>query len=121
MGSVAVGGNVIELVEEHVSAFNARDVGRLLAGLSGEVVWQTGSDTFIGLDQVGCLLRDSAGLLPVLEIKSVFADGERAAVEMTERYRHEGQTHEVPIAVFFSFTRELISRVKVFREGSADP
>ena len=93
----------------------------MLAGLSEEVVWQTGLDTFIGLDQVGGLLRDSAGLLPVLEIKSVLADGERAAVEMTERYSHEGQPHEVPIAVFYSFTRELISRVKVFREGSADP
>jgi hypothetical protein len=120
MRSVAAG-DVTELVEEHVSAFNAGDVARVLAGLSEEVVWQTGSDTFVGLDQVGDLLRGSAALLPVLEIKSVLADGERAAVEMTERYRYEGQTHEVPIAVFFSFTRELISRVKVFREGSADP
>jgi hypothetical protein len=51
----------------------------------------------------------------------VLVDGQRAAVEMIERYLHEGQTHAVAIAVFFSFDHGLISRVKVFREGSADP
>ena len=40
---------------------------------------------------------------------------------MTEQYLHEGQTHEMAIAVFLSFDRGLVSRVKVFREGSADP
>ncbi|MBV8948140.1 MAG: nuclear transport factor 2 family protein [Solirubrobacterales bacterium] len=114
-------GDVIELVEAHVGAFNAGEVGRVLAGLATDVVWQTGSDEFVGLDDVERLLRGAAGLFPALEIKRVLVDGQRAAVEMIERYLHEGQAREVAIAVFFSFEGGLISRVKVFREGSADP
>ena len=98
---------VVELVEVHVAAFNAGDVGGVLAGLGEDVVWQTGSDTFVGVGQVERLLRDAAGLFPVLEIKSVLVDGQRAAVEMTERYLHEGKTHEVTIAVFFSALRSI--------------
>jgi hypothetical protein len=121
MGPVVASRTVGELVEEHVAAFNAHDVRRVLDGLADDVVWQTGSDMFVGLRQVERLLREAAGLFPMLEIKSMLVGGQRAAVEMTERYLHEGRTREVAIAVFFSFDRGLISRVKVFREGSADP
>ena len=68
--------DVVDLVEEHVSAFNAGDVGRVLEGLTEDVVSHTGSDGFVGLDQVEHLLRDAAGLFPVLEIKSVLVDGQ---------------------------------------------
>jgi hypothetical protein len=120
-GTVAASRDVVGLVEEHVSAVNAQEVGRALEGLAENVVWQTGWDTFVGLDQVEHLLRGAAELFPVLEIKSMLIDGERAAVEMIERYLHDAHPHEVAIAVFVSFEDRSISRVKVFREGSADP
>ncbi|MBV8947365.1 MAG: nuclear transport factor 2 family protein [Solirubrobacterales bacterium] len=78
-------GDVIELVEEHVCAFNAGEVGRVLAGLAADVVWQTGSDEFVGLDEVERLLHGEAGLFPVLETKRVLVDGQRRAEKSARR------------------------------------
>jgi hypothetical protein len=113
--------DVAELVREHVAAFNALDVERVLRGLSAGIVWQTGADTFVGTEEVAGLLRSAGGLSPRLDVVDLLTDGDRAAVEMTERYWHEGREHQTRIAVFFWFDGELITRVKVFREGSADP
>jgi hypothetical protein len=41
----------------------------VLEGLAADVGWQTGADTFVGLDQVEHLLRGAAGRFPLVEIK----------------------------------------------------
>jgi len=51
----------------------------------------------------------------------VVAGGAAAAVEMVEHYRYEGVDKVAAIAAFFAFDGPLIKRVKVYREGSADP
>jgi hypothetical protein len=61
------------------------------------------------------------GLTPSLEIRSVVAGDAAAAVEMVERYLYEGVDKVAAIAAFFAFDGPLIKRVKVYREGSADP
>jgi hypothetical protein len=61
------------------------------------------------------------GLAPSLEIRSVVAGDAAAAVEMVEHHRHEGVDEVAVIAAFFAFDGALIKRVKVYREGSADP
>ena len=112
----------IELVRTHVSAFNQRDLVGLLDGLSLEVVWQTGGDTIVGHAEVGALMAAAfEELTPSLEIRSVVAGEAAAAVEMVERYRYEGVDKVAVIAAFFAFDGPLIKRVKVYREGSADP
>ena len=61
-----------ELVRAHVSAFNERELVGLLDGLSLEVVWQTGGDTFVGRAEVGALMAAAfERLTPSLEIRSV--------------------------------------------------
>jgi len=60
------------------------------------------------------------GLTPSFEIRSVVG-GDAAAVEMVEHYRYEGVDEVAVIAAFFAFDGPLIKRVKVYREGSADP
>jgi limonene-1,2-epoxide hydrolase len=111
-----------ELVRAHVSAFNERDLVGLLDGLSLEVVWQTGADTIVGRAEVGALMAAAfEGLAPSLEIRSVVAGDAAAAVEMVEHHRHEGVDEVAVIAAFFAFDGALIKRVKVYREGSADP
>jgi len=112
----------VELVCAHLSAFNERDLVRLLDGLSLDVVWQTGADTIVGRAEVGVLMTAAfEGLTPSLEIRSVVADDAAAAVEMVEHYRYEGVDKVAVIAAFFAFDGPLITRVKVYREGSADP
>ena len=44
-----------------------------------------------------------------------------ATVEMVEHFRYEGVDEVAVIAAFFAFRRPLIKRVKVYRDGSADP
>lgn len=114
---------VMALVRDHVSAFNARDIDRLVQGLSPTIVWRTGADVFTGLDEVRKVLDEAmAELTPSLEVRAVVSGGDqRVVAEMIERYSHHGVTHTAPIAAFFRFDGELITQVKVYREGSADP
>jgi uncharacterized protein len=110
------------LVRDHLEAFNARDLERLMCGLSETVVWNTGTDVVVGRPAVAAFLGDAmSGLLPTLQIRSLVGDRDLVACELEERYRHRGLDHQAAIAAFFRFTGEEISEVKVYREGSADP
>lgn len=110
------------LVRDHLEAFNARDLQRLVGGLSEDVVWRTGTDVVVGRERVEVFLRDAtSGLLPTLQIRSLVADGDLVAGELEERYTHGGVDHQAAIAAFFRFTGTQIIEVKVYREGSADP
>ena len=110
------------LVRDHLQAFNARDLERLISGLSGMVVWRTVTDAVVGRAAVEAFLGDAmSGLLPTLQIRSLVADRDLVACELEERYRHGGVDHQAAIAAFFRFTGEQISEVKVYREGTADP
>ena len=114
--------NRAALVRDHLQAFNARDLDRLIGGLSETIVWRTGTDVVVGRAAVEAFLGDAmSGLMPTLQIRSVVADRDFVACELEERYRHEGVDHRAAIAAFFRFTGEQISEVKVYREGSADP
>jgi hypothetical protein len=111
-----------ELVRAHISAFNERDLGGLLDGLSLEVVWQTSADAIVGRAEVGTLMAAACeGSTPSFEIRSAVAGGALAAVEMVEHYRYECVDEVAVIAAFFEFDGPQIKRVKVYREGSADP
>lgn len=111
-----------DLVGAHIDAFNQRDMSALVAGLANDVVWATGTDSFRGRAAVREMLADAIdGLLPRLEVAAVIADRSRAACELVETYVHEGVEHRASIAVFFDFGGVLIERVKVYREGTADP
>jgi uncharacterized protein len=110
------------LVRDHLQAFNARDLERLIGGLSETVVWRTGTDVVVGRAAVEAFLGDAmSGLRPTLQIHSLVAGRGLVACELEERYRHRGVDHRAAIAAFFRFTGEQISEVKVYREGSADP
>jgi uncharacterized protein len=117
------GGSVVAaLVREHVGAFNARDVERLMRGLTDDVVWSSGADLVVGRERVEEFVRDAMdGLAPTLRIRSLVADEVRAACELVETYRYEGAERRVSIAAFFEFVGGRISVVKVYQEGSADP
>jgi ketosteroid isomerase-like protein len=108
-------------VEEHVAAFNAHDTARLLAGLAPEAVWVTGRDTVTGRAALAELFDDGLWALePHLDLLSAVVEDSRAAAQLRESITPDGERQSFAIAVFLEFKGGLISRAKVYREGSAD-
>jgi ketosteroid isomerase-like protein len=108
--------------EEHVAAFNAADRGRLLAGFAPDAVWITGRDRFTGVAELAGLFDDGLwALRPRLEVLTLVADGDSAALRLHETLTVDGAAREFDIAVFLDFDPAgLIVRGQVYREGSAD-
>jgi ketosteroid isomerase-like protein len=108
-------------VLEHVAAFNAHDTARLLAGLAPDAVWITGQDTAIGRSALAELFDDWLWSLdPHLETIRLAVDGDTGAAELCESITLDGRRRQFSIAVFLTVTAGLITRAKVYREGSAD-
>jgi uncharacterized protein len=108
-------------VLEHVAAFNAWDTGRLLAGFGADAVWVTGQDRFAGHGELAALF--DAGLwelAPHLDVLTLVCADRGAAAQLHERLTVDGEAREFDIAVFFELDGGLITRAKVYREGSAD-
>lgn len=109
-------------IREHVAAFNAQDIPRLLTGLAADVVWHTGQDTFRGHDALADLFTGAfAAIAPRLTIRSLLIEQNRAACELVERMTVDGATREAFIAGFYQMDADdVITAVKVYRQGSAD-
>jgi len=108
-------------VRAHVAAFNARDRGRLFAGLAADVVWATGADVFHGITALADLFDERLwDLDPALEIVSLVSDGTVVAAELGEVLTIGGVQRSFAIAAFFIVGDGVIHRAKIYREGSAD-
>lgn len=115
-------GPVGALVLAHISAFNNRDLARLLDGLDDEAVWMTGSDRVVGREHLQAFFAEAfAELTPRLEILNLIEGERNAACELRETYRVDGVEHTASIAAFYSIQDGRITRAKVYQEGSADP
>lgn len=97
-------------VREHVDAFNAGDVDRLIAGFAHDARWITGSTAVRGHEE----------LRPDLAVRNLIAEDCRAACQLTETLVHEQRQRSFPIAAFFRLRDGLIVSAKVYREGSAE-
>ncbi len=110
-----------DAILEHVAAFNAHDSVRLRAGFATEVVWTTGADTFRGSDEVAEVFDPWLwALTPALEVLNLVVDGASASAELRETLVVDGATRTFHIAGFFTVVDGLITRAKIYREGSAD-
>jgi hypothetical protein len=110
-----------ELVDEHLDAFNSHDTERLKAGCSATVFWATGQDVFRGREALGGLFDDGLWALdPSLRVVRMVVDGDSAAVEMHEQLTVDGVVQAYDIAAFFTVADDLITTVRVYREGNAE-
>jgi hypothetical protein len=108
-------------VEGHFAAFNRHDAAALLAGLTDEIVWSTGTDTFRGREALTELFDDWLwSMEPRIDVLRTIVDDGNAAAECVEHLVIEDVVQSFPIGVFFVVRGSLISSVKVFREGTAD-
>ncbi len=113
---------VLDVVEAHIDAFNAGDVNALIAGFADDAVFATGQDLIVGVRGLRAMFADAlAQLSPTLVLRSVVVQGDVAACELTERIVVSGAEFEFALAAFYTVRRGRIVRVKVYREGTAEP
>lgn len=110
-----------EVVARHLEAFNARDLDALMAGLSENATWITGTDSFRGVAALEQLFASAlTELSPQLHVKSLLVQGDFVACELREDYVADGVQRTDHIAAFYRLEDGLISAVKIYREGSSD-
>jgi hypothetical protein len=113
--------SALELIEEHLAAFNAHDSERLLATLAPDVVWATGQDVCRGHDELAGMFDAGLWALePSLTAARTLTDTTSVAAELVERITVDGQVREFHIAAFFTVADGVIRTAKIYREGSAD-
>jgi len=109
------------IVRRHIEAFNARDVDGLMAGLSENATWVTGTDSFRGVADLEQLFATAfTELSPRLDVESLLVQGDRVVCELREDYVADGARRTDHIAAFYRIEAGLITAVKIYREGSAD-
>jgi heme-degrading monooxygenase HmoA len=115
-------GNSGQIVRDHVEAFNARDLDRLLACFSADAIWLTGSDRFRGTAELATLFGNAfTELSPKLTIQNMVVNGDWVACELSEQLTVDGTTRTDHIAGFYRVRSDRIAATKIYREGSANP
>lgn len=114
---------VLAAVEGHIERFNARDAEGCVAGFAEDAVFANGEHLVVGRRGLLSLFTEafSAPLRATLELRSSVVQGDTAACELIERLDFAETVHEVALAAFYTVRRGLLVRVKVYREGVAEP
>ena len=113
---------VLDVVQAHFEAFNTGDLDALMAGFAEDAVFSTGEHLVVGERGIREMFSDALReLAPTLNLRAVVAQGEVVACELTEDLTVEGSPFSFALAAFYTVRRGQIVRVKVYREGTADP
>ena len=113
---------VLDIVQAHFAAFNAGDMDALMAGFADDAVFATGEHLVVGARGIRAMFADAlTALAPNLTLRAAVVQGEVVACELDERLTVEGAPFEFALAAFYTVRRGRIVRVKVYREGTAEP
>ena len=113
---------VLDIVQAHFAAFNAGDMDGLMAGFAEDAVFATGEHLVVGARGIRAMFADAlTALAPNLTLRTAVVQGEVVACELDERLSVEGSEFEFALAAFYTVRRSRIVRVKVYREGTAEP
>lgn len=111
----------VQVVGEHVAAFNARDLDRLLACFTADATWVTGSDRLRGTAELANLFASAfTELNAKLTIQNMVGGGDWVACELHEQFVVDGVARVDHIAGFYRVESNRITTAKIYREGSAD-
>lgn len=100
----------------HLDAFTKRDLPAMLATLSSDAVFVTGTTLVAPADFdefFGWAMRE---LDPVMGIRNLVVDGGRVACEFLESVTLDGERRHLNRSAFFTIVDELITAVKVYDE-----
>lgn len=113
---------LLAVVHDHVEAFNASDLERIVAGFGEDAVFASGEHLAVGRRGISAMFADAVrDLDATLEVRSAVTQGEVVACELTERLVLQGQEFIFHLAAFFTVRDGAIARVKIYREGSTEP
>ena len=113
---------LLGIVQVHLAALNAGDVEGLMAGFADDAVFATGDALVVGQRGIRAMFSDAlASLAPSLRVLRAVVQDDVVACELTEELTVEGAAFEFSLAAFYTVRRGKIVRVRVYREGSAEP
>jgi hypothetical protein len=108
----------LDAVEEHIRAFNARDLDAVMAGFDDEAVFSTAEQLAVGARAISQLFADSfaAPASARLELRRTVIAGDTVACELTEQIEAGGVTHTLDVAAFYTVRRGRLARVRIYRD-----
>ena len=113
---------VLDIVQAHFAAFNARDIDALMAGFAEDAVFVTGEHLVVGQRGIRAMFTEALDALsPTLTLRAAIVQDDVVACELDERLSVEGTPFEFALAAFYTVRRGQIARVKVYREGTSEP
>lgn len=110
---------VLDAVEAHLRAFNARDVEAVLTLFAHDAVFATADGLVVGRRALRALFTEAfqepAGA--ALELRRAVVEADTAACELVERLAlPDGGAAELPVAAFYTVIRGELARVRVYRD-----
>ena len=115
---VEPGTGPLRAVEEHIRAFNARDLDAVMAGFDDDAVFSTTDHLAVGARAIGQLFAESfaAPATARLELQRAVVSGDTAGCELTEFIAAEGVEHTLEVAAFYTVRGGRIARVRIYRD-----
>ena len=108
-------------VRAHLRAFNEGDLAALISGFAPGALWRTGGSVARGSAELTELFAGAiTALRPTLTVRTLVADGDRVACELTERMTTASGERTDPIAGFYELSGGLITAARIYRAGSAE-
>ena len=108
----------LKVVEEHIRAFNARDLDAVMAGFDDEAVFSTSEQLAVGARAISQLFADSfaAPASAHLELRNSVIAGDTVACELNEQIEAGGVTHSLDVAAFYTVRGGRLARVRIYRD-----
>jgi len=108
----------LEVVEEHIRAFNACDLDAVMVGFDEDAVFSTAEQLAVGARAISRLFAESfaAPASAHLELQRVVVDGDTVGCELTEQITAEGIQHALEVAAFYTVRGGRIARVRIYRD-----
>jgi hypothetical protein len=108
----------LQVVEEHIRAFNACDLDAVMAGFDDEALFSTAEHLVVGAHAISRLFADSfaAAASARLELQRIVVEGDTAGCELTELIVAEGVEHTLEVAAFYTVRNGRIARVRIYRD-----
>lgn len=108
----------LDVVEAHIRAFNAADLGAVMAGFDDDAVFSTADQLAVGSRAISRLFAESfdAPASARLALQRAVVDGDTVGCELSEQIVAEGVEHVLEVAAFYTVRAGRIARVRIYRD-----